>query len=305
LFFFTAKGRCYWTKVYELPEGTKNNKGRAIQNLLNIDPDDSVNACLHIRKLADPDFCQSHYVIFCTKQGIVKKTCLSDYSRPRTNGVNAIKIREDDRVVSVALTNGTDEIIVANRNGRAIRFNEEKVRAMGRTATGVRAIKLDENASDEVVGMICVNDPENETVMVVSENGYGKRSAVADYRVTGRAGKGVKTLDITEKTGRVIAIKAVTDNDDLMIINKSGIAIRLHLADVRIQGRATQGGRLINLEKRGDVISSVCKVPTEEEEIAEDATDAENQPMTETPDVAEGALSDGNSESEENLSNQE
>jgi len=305
MLFFTAKGRCYWTKVYELPEGTKNNKGRAIQNLLNIDPDDSVNACLHIRKLSDPDFCESHYVIFCTKQGIVKKTCLSDYSRPRTNGVNAIKIREDDRVVSVALTNGTDEIIVANRNGRAIRFNEEKVRAMGRTATGVRAIKLDENASDEVIGMICVNDPENETVMVVSENGYGKRSAVADYRITGRAGKGVKTLDITEKTGHVIAIKAVTDNDDLMIINKSGIAIRLHLADVRIQGRATQGVRLINLEKRADVISSVCKVATEEEEAAEDATDAENLPMAETPDTAEGAQPAGNGESEENLSNQE
>ncbi len=181
MLFFTAKGRCYWLKVYEIPEGTKNSKGRAIQNMLNIEPDDAVNACLHIRRLADPAFCQSHYVIFCTHQGVVKKTCLADYSRPRANGVNAINIREDDRVVSVALTNGTDEIVVANRNGRAIRFNEETVRAMGRTATGVRAIRLEENdPEDGVVGMVCVNDPEKETVLVVSENGFGKRSAVTD-----------------------------------------------------------------------------------------------------------------------------
>ena len=277
MLFFTAKGRCYWLKVYELPEGAKNAKGRAIQNMLNIEADDAINACLHIRKLADADFCQSHYVIFCTKQGVIKKTLLADYSRPRANGVNAINIREDDRVVSVALTNGTDEIIIANRNGRAIRFNEEVVRPMGRTATGVRGIRLDEDASDEVVGMICVNDPENETVMVVSEKGYGKRSAVNDYRVTNRGGKGVKTLDITEKTGKVVAINAVTDEQDLMIINKSGTAIRLRLKDVRVQGRATQGVRLINLEKRGDVISSVCQVPTEEM-----AEEVEAQPTAET-----------------------
>ena len=277
MLFFTAKGRCYWLKVYELPEGAKNAKGRAIQNMLNIEADDAINACLHIRKLADADFCQSHYVIFCTKQGVIKKTLLADYSRPRANGVNAINIREDDRVVSVALTNGTDEIIIANRNGRAIRFNEEVVRPMGRTATGVRGIRLDEDASDEVVGMICVNDPENETVMVVSEKGYGKRSAVTDYRVTNRGGKGVKTLDITEKTGKVVAINAVTDDQDLMIINKSGTAIRLRLKDVRVQGRATQGVRLINLEKRGDVISSVCQVPTEEM-----AEEVEAQPTAET-----------------------
>ena len=277
MLFFTAKGRCYWLKVYELPEGAKNAKGRAIQNMLNIEADDAINACLHIRKLADADFCQSHYVIFCTKQGVIKKTLLADYSRPRANGVNAINIREDDRVVSVALTNGTDEIIIANRNGRAIRFNEEVVRPMGRTATGVRGIRLDEDASDEVVGMICVNDPENETVMVVSEKGYGKRSAVTDYRVTNRGGKGVKTLDITEKTGKVVAINAVTDEQDLMIINKSGTAIRLRLKDVRVQGRATQGVRLINLEKRGDVISSVCQVPTEEM-----AEEVEAQPTAET-----------------------
>lgn len=266
MLFFTAKGRCYWLKVYELPEGAKNSKGRAIQNMLNIEPDDSINACLHIRKLADAEFCKTHFVLFCTKEGVIKKTCLSEYSRPRVNGVNAINIREEDRVVSVVLTNGTDEIVIANRNGRAIRFNEEVVRPMGRTATGVRGIRLDEDGQDEVVGMICINDPENETVMVVSENGRGKRSAVADYRVTNRGGKGVKTLDITERTGPVIAIKAVTDDNDLMIINKSGIAIRMKLSEVRVQGRATQGVRLINLEKRNDVISSVCKVPTEEEE---------------------------------------
>ena len=282
MLFFTAKGRCYWLKVYEIPEGTKSSKGRAIQNMLNIEPDDAVNACLHIRRLADPDFCQTHYVIFCTHQGVVKKTCLADYSRPRANGVNAINIREDDRVVSVALTNGTDEIVVANRNGRAIRFNEETVRAMGRTATGVRAIRLEENdPEDGVVGMVCVNDPEKETVLVVSENGFGKRSAVTDYRVTNRGGKGVKTLDITEKTGKVVAIKAVTDEEDLMIINMSGTTLRLKLKDVRVQGRATQGSRLINLEKRGDTISSVCQVPTEEEEQAEELN-------AETPDEVSG-----------------
>jgi len=286
ILFFTAKGRCYWKRVWELPDLPKDNKGRAIQNLLNIDPDDSVNACLHIRKLDDADFCNSHYVTFCTKQGIIKKTCLADYSRPRTNGVNAINIREDDRVVSVVLTNGSDEIFIANRNGRAIRFNESTVRAMGRTATGVRGIKLDEDGTDEVIGMICVNNPEQETIMVVSENGYGKRSAVADYRITGRGGKGVKTLDITDKTGSVIAIKSVTDENDLMIINKSGIAIRLRLSDVRIQGRATQGVRLINLEKRGDVIASVCKVSAEqatEEAASETNTEDANSDAPETP----------------------
>lgn len=302
MLFFTAKGRCYWLKVYELPEGAKNSKGRAIQNMLNIAPDDCINACLHIRKLADPEFCKTHYVIFATKNGIIKKTCLEEYSRPRTNGVNAINIQEDDRVVSVVLTNGTDEIIIANRNGRAIRFNENTVRPMGRTATGVRGIRLDEDGQDEVVGMICVNDPENETVMVVSEKGYGKRSAVGDYRVTNRGGKGVKTLDITDKTGEVIAIKAVTDNNDLMIINKSGITIRLKLAEVRVQGRATQGVRLINLEKRNDVISSVCQVPTEDEDeltgevqadenTGEPATDVmNNQPTPETDNTDNNAI---------------
>ncbi len=299
MLFFTAKGRCFWLKVYEIPEGAKNSKGRAIQNMLNIDPDDSVNACLHIKKLNDADFCRTHYVTFCTKQGIIKKTCLEDYSRPRANGVNAINIREDDRVVSVVLTNGEDEIVIANRNGRAIRFNENTVRAMGRTATGVRGFRIDEDGQDEVVGMICVNDPERETVLVVSENGYGKRTAVADYRVTNRGGKGVKTLDVTDKTGKVVAIKSVTEDDDLMIINKSGITIRLRLKEVRVQGRATQGVRLINLEKRGDVISSVCKVQTEQEEELEEGAEptaettvegnAPETPTVETPE--EGGVS--------------
>ena len=299
MLFFTAKGRCFWLKVYEIPEGAKNSKGRAIQNMLNIDPDDSVNACLHIKKLNDAEFCRTHYVTFCTKQGIIKKTCLEDYSRPRANGVHAINSREDDRVVSVVLTNGEDEIVIANRNGRAIRFNENTVRAMGRTATGVRGFRIDEDGQDEVVGMICVNDPERETVLVVSENGYGKRTAVEDYRVTNRGGKGVKTLDVTEKTGKVVAIKSVTEDDDLMIINKSGITIRLRLKEVRVQGRATQGVRLINLEKRGDVISSVCKVQTEQEEELEEGAEptaettvegnAPETPTVETPE--EGGVS--------------
>lgn len=276
MLFFTAKGRCFWLKVYEIPEGNKNSKGRAIQNMLNIEPGDSINACLHIRKLADAEFCESHYVMFCTKEGIIKKTCLKEYSRPRANGVNAITIREEDRVVSVALTNGTDEIVMANRNGRAIRFNESTVRTMGRTATGVRGMRLDEDGQDEVIGMVAVNNPETESILVVSEKGYGKRSMIADYRVTNRSGKGVKTLSLTDKTGPVVAIKCVTDDDDLMIINKSGVAIRLKLSEVRVMGRATQGVRLINLEKRGDIISSVCQVPTEEEEQIEAAEFSES-----------------------------
>ena len=291
MLFFTAKGRCFWLKVYEIPEGNKNSKGRAIQNMLNIEPGDSINACLHIRKLADAEFCESHYVMFCTKEGIIKKTCLKEYSRPRANGVNAITIREEDHVVSVALTNGTDEIVMANRNGRAIRFNESTVRTMGRTATGVRGMRLDEDGQDEVIGMVAVNNPETESILVVSEKGYGKRSLIADYRVTNRSGKGVKTLSLTDKTGPVVAIKCVTDDDDLMIINKSGVAIRLKLSEVRVMGRATQGVRLINLEKRGDIISSVCQVPTEEEELPEaeeisespvDSVSAENPESPET-----------------------
>lgn len=269
LMFFTQRGKCYWLKVYEIPEGTKISKGRAIQNLLNIEPGDVVTAYLRVKNLTDAEFINSHYVVFCTKNGIIKKTLLEQYSRPRQNGVNAITIREDDRVIEVRMTNGENEIIIANRNGRAIRFNESTVRAMGRTATGVRAMTLDEDGHDEVIGMVCIKDVEAESVMVVSEQGYGKRSDIEDYRKTNRGGKGVKTLNITEKTGKLVAIKSVTDENDLMIINKSGITIRLKVGDVRIMGRATQGVRLINLEKRNDQIGSVCKVMTESDETEE------------------------------------
>ena len=268
MLFFTAKGRCYWLRVYEIEEGTRQSKGRAIQNMLNIEPDDRINAFLHVRKLRDEDFCKSHFVVFATQRGVIKKTCLTEYSRPRTNGVNAININDDDRVISVALTNGTDEIIMANRNGRAIRFSESAVRTMGRNATGVRGMVLDDG-DDEIVGMVCVNDRDRETVLVVSEQGYGKRSVVDDYRITNRGGKGVRTLNITDKTGRVVAIKSVTEDQDLMIINKSGITLRLRVADIRQAGRATQGVRLIDLKKRNDVISSVCQVPTDDEEEVE------------------------------------
>ena len=297
MMFFTQKGKCYWLKVYEIPEGTKNSKGRAIQNLLNIDSDDAVNAYLRVKSLDDREYINSHYVLFCTKNGVIKKTLLEQYSRPRQNGVNAITIREDDRVIEVRMTNGNNEIIIANRNGRAIRFHEAAVRVMGRTATGVRGITLDNDGQDEVVGMICIKDLETESVMVVSEQGYGKRSEIEDYRKTNRGGKGVKTMNVTDKTGKVVTIKSVTDENDLMIINKSGITIRLKVADVRIMGRATQGVRLINLEKRNDQIGSVCKVTTEsledevpteeiEGQIPVDPT-AETFEDTDTPDVAE------------------
>ena len=263
MLFFTKKGRCYWLKCYEIPEGDRNSKGRAIQNLLNIESDDQVNAFLRLRGLTDSEFINSHYVIFATKNGTVKKTCLEAYSRPRANGVIAINIAEGDEVVDVRLTNGKNELIMANRNGRAVRFHEDTIRPMGRTATGVRGMKLDDG-DDAVVGMITVNDAESETVMVVSEKGYGKRSQVVDYRVTNRGTKGVKTLNITEKTGRLVAIKNVTDKNDLMIINESGIVIRLAVAECRVMGRATQGVRLINLAKKNDVIASVCKVMSSE-----------------------------------------
>ena len=275
MMFFTQRGKCYWLKVYEIPEGTKISKGRAIQNLLNIEPGDVVTAYLRVKNLNDAEFINSHYVLFCTKDGVIKKTSLEQYSRPRQNGVNAITIREDDKVIEVRMTNGDNEIIIANRNGRAIRFHESTVRCMGRTATGVRGITLDEDGMDEVIGMICIKDPETESIMVVSEQGYGKRSDIEDYRITNRGGKGVKTLNITEKTGKLVAIKTVTDENDLMIINKSGITIRLKVEDVRIMGRATQGVRLINLEKRNDQIGSVCKVMSESEENVEEVLDEE------------------------------
>lgn len=284
MLFFTQKGKCYWLKVYEIPEGSKNSKGRAIQNMLNIDSDDKVNAFIRVKGLDDKEYINSHYIIFCTKNGIVKKTALEAYSRPRVNGVNAINIREDDKVIQVRLTDGDSEIVMANRNGRAIRFNESKVRVMGRTATGVIGMQLDEDGQDEVVGMVCVKKDSGETIMVVSQQGYGKRSLLDDedgepiYRITNRGGKGVKTINITEKTGKLVAIKSVNDENDLMIINISGIAIRLHVADIRVMGRATQGVRLINLEKRNDEIASVCKVLSEnEEEVSENSENETDQ----------------------------
>jgi len=298
MMFFTQKGKCYWLKVYEIPEGNKTAKGRAIQNLLNIDADDMVTAYLRVKNLNDTEFINSHYVLFCTKNGVIKKTCLEQYSRPRQNGVNAITIREDDRVIEVRMTNGNNEIVIANRNGRAIRFHESAVRQMGRTATGVRGITLDNDGQDEVIGMICIKNPEKETIMVVSEKGYGKRSDIEDYRKTNRGGKGVKTLNITEKTGKLVAIKSVTDENDLMIINKSGITIRLKVADVRIMGRATQGVRLIDLEKRNDHIGSVCKVTSETEENnipeAEEDTEGIIQPEAGDLPVEENTSEDVN-----------
>lgn len=297
MLFFTRKGRCYWLKCYEIPEGDKNFKGRAIQNMLNIESDDSVNAMLRLSGLDDEAFVNSHYVVFATKHGTVKKTCLEAYSRPRTNGVIAINIAEDDEVVDVRLTNGRNELIMANRNGRAVRFDENSIRTMGRVATGVRGMRLDDG-DDEVVGMIVVNNPETETVMVVSENGYGKRSQVNDYRITNRGGKGVKTLSITDKTGRLVAIKNVTDSNDLMIINKSGSAIRLSVAECRVMGRATQGVRLINLSKKNDVIASVCKVMSSELEATVEE-ESRAQWTQKQEDIAEDIVSGTVSENEE------
>ncbi|MFI3240367.1 MAG: DNA gyrase subunit A [Bacteroidales bacterium] len=269
MLFFTQKGRCFWLKVYEIPEGSKNSKGRAIQNMLNIEPDDKVNAFIRVKKLNDLEYIKSHNLIFCTKDGVIKKTSLEAYSRPRVNGVNAISIRENDKVIQVRLTDGNSEVLIANRNGRAIRFHESKVREMGRIATGVRGMLLD-NDQDEVIGMICMKENTTDDVLVVSEQGYGKRSSLEDYRQTNRGGKGVKTLNVTDKTGKLVSIKNVNDSNDLVIINKSGITLRLNVADMRTMGRATQGVRLINLEKRSDEIASVCKVTSEEEVINED-----------------------------------
>ncbi len=275
MLFFTQKGRCYWLRVYEIPECAKNSKGRAIQNLLNIDSDDRVNAFIRVKHLTNPDYNTTHNLIFATKKGIIKKTSLEAYSRPRANGVNAIIIREEDEVIQVRLTDGNAEIILADRDGHAIRFHESKVREMGRMSTGVKGITLGSD-DDEVIGMITMTGAEGETVMVVSENGYGKRSSLDDYRITNRGGKGVKTLAITEKTGKLVAIKNVNDENDLMIINESGITLRLPVDSIRVMGRATQGVKLIDLGKRKDRIASVCKVDSEpekevDEEIEQDA----------------------------------
>ena len=302
MLFFTKKGRCYWLHCYDIPEGDKTSKGRAIQNLLNIEPDDAVNAFLRLRGrgLEDEEFVQSHFVVFATKNGTVKKTSLKEYSRPRANGVIAINIVEGDEVVDVRLTNGHNELIIADRNGRAVRFDDQTIRTMGRSATGVRGMKVD-GGDDAVVGMIVVNDAENETAMVVSENGYGKRSAIEDYRKTNRGGKGVKTLAITEKTGRLVALKNVTDDNDLMIINKSGIVIRLAVADVRVMGRATQGVRLINLAKKSDVIASVCKVMSSELEATDEEESREQ--LDETVEKFNSSIS--NTQTEGTVENDE
>ena len=322
MLFFTQKGKCYWLKVYDIPEGSKNSKGRAIQNMLNIDGSDKVNAFIRVKGLNDPEYTKSHYLVFGTKNGVIKKTSLEAYSRPRQNGVNAITIREDDQVIQVRLTDGNSEILMANRNGRAIRFNESKVREMGRTATGVRGMTLDEDGQDEVVGMICVNKEDNENIMVVSQLGYGKRTLLDEvdedgkllldengetvpvYRVTNRGGKGVKTINITEKTGKLVTIKSVTDENDLMIINKSGITIRIKVADFRIMGRATQGVRLINLEKRNDEIASVCKVLSEVvEETVEEVELSVEEASTDENSVIENTAEDTVTEIEENTEN--
>ena len=268
MLFFTALGRCYWLRVFEIPEGAKNSKGRAIQNLLNLGPENRIYAFIRATKLKDPEYNQNHYIVFGTKNGIVKRTRLSEFSRPRANGVNALNIREDDQLIGAVLTEGDSEIVLANRNGRAIRFPETKVRAMGRTATGVKGMSLD-GGDDAVVGMICMRSSAQDDVLVLSEQGMGKRSKLDDYRVTNRGAKGVKTINITEKTGKLIAIRNVNDSNDIVIINKSGITIRLKVADLRVQGRATQGVRLINLEKKNDEIASVCKVDTDPEKIEE------------------------------------
>ena len=281
LLFFTQKGLVYKMKVYELPEGAKNTKGRAIQNLLNIEQGDSVNAFIRIKNLDDQEFTSSHNLVFATRNGVIKKTALSEYARINIKGKKAIVLRDDDRLIGVELTDGNCEILMANRNGRAIRFNETTVRTMGRVATGVRGMKLDDDGQDEVVGMVCMNPGDRHTVMVVSENGYGKRSDIDDYRTTNRGGKGVKTMNITEKTGKLVAIKSVTEDNDLMIINRSGITLRIRMSDIRVMGRATQGVRIINLDKRGDEIASVCCVDTDPEEEAVEAI--ENPEVLDAP----------------------
>ena len=296
MLFFTQKGRCYWLKVYEIPEGSKNSKGRAIQNMLNIDSDDKVNAFIRCKNLTDPEYNTTHNLIFCTKNGIIKKTKLEAYSRPRVNGVNAIIIREDDKVVEVRMTDGDSDIILANKYGNAIRFHESKVREMGRMSTGVKGMTLvDED--DEVVGMICMPKGTENTIMVISEQGYGKRSDLEEYRITNRGGKGVKTINVTDKTGKLVAIKSVNDKNDLVIINKSGITLRLNVADIRVMGRATQGVRLINLEKRNDEIASVCKVDTSEiEETENEATEPNNNVIVESDDSATAVSDETNNE---------
>ena len=284
MMFFTEMGRCYWLKVYQLPEGTRSSKGRAIQNVIQIEPGDKVRAYINVKNLNDKEFVENNFLVMCTKRGIIKKTTLEDYSRPRTNGVKAIVIREDDQLLEVKLTSGNAEIMIATREGRAIRFNEATVRAMGRVSTGVKAVSMEDD--NEVVGMIAIEPDSKEDILVLSENGYGKRTDLEEYRITNRGGKGVKTINITEKTGQLISIKAVTDDNDLMIINRSGLTMRTSVDQIRVAGRATQGVRVINL-RDGDAIASVTAVPKtdEDEEIAiisEEATTTENQEVATT-----------------------
>lgn len=298
MLFFTEKGKCFWMRVFEIPEGSKTSKGRAIQNLINIEPDDKVRAYIRTHDLMDEEYVNNNYVIMVTKKGIVKKTSLEAYSRPRVNGINAITIREGDQLLEAKLTDGKSEIMIASLSGKAIRFEDEKVRPMGRTASGVRGINLG-TEDNEVVGMIVIRDKENETVLVVSEKGYGKRSSIDDYRITNRGGKGVTTLNITEKTGKLIAIQSVTDNDDLMIINKSGVTIRTGVKEMRVMGRATQGVRLINL-KKNDEIAAVAKVAMEEE-VEMDENDMENQMLNDVNNETNGSDLDNNSDENLNL----
>ena len=288
MLFFTEKGRCYWLKVYAIPEGTRASKGRAIQNVIQIEPDDAVRAYINVRRLDDREYVTSNYIIMCTKAGIVKKTLLEAYSRPRQNGVNAITIKEGDQLIEAKLTSGDSEVLLAAKEGKAIRFNEKAVRPIGRTGAGVKGITID--GDDEVVGMICVEKDRKEDILVVSEHGYGKRTDLDDYRITNRGGKGVKTLQITEKTGKLIAIKAVTDENDLMIINRSGLTIRIPVGDIRLAGRATQGVKVINL-RGGDSIASVIEVPKSEE------------PESETPEAEGGSVDapDGQTSGTENM----
>ena len=266
MLFFTQKGKCFWMRVYEIPEGSKISKGRAIQNLINIEPDDKVKAFICTQDLKNEDYINDHFVIMCTKKGQVKKTSLEQYSRPRSNGINAITIKEDDELLEAKLTNGNSQILIAVKSGKCIRFEENKTRPMGRNASGVRGVRL-KDQKDEVVGMISVNDMDSD-ILVVSENGYGKRSKLEDYRITNRGGKGVKTISITEKTGNLVSLKNVSDGDDLMIINKSGIAIRMEVNTLRVMGRATQGVRLINI-KDNDSIAAVAKVVLDDQEVTD------------------------------------
>jgi len=287
MLFFTEQGRCFWMRVFEIPEGTRQSKGRAIQNLINLPQDDKVLAFINVLNLKDEEYINNHFIVMCTKQGIIKKTSLEAYSRPRVNGINAITVREGDTLLEAKLTNGEQDIMLAVKSGKAIRFPESKVRSMGRNASGVRAITVD-SENDEVVGMIVVQEGDGFDVMVVSEQGYGKRSALEDYRITNRGGKGVKTITVTDKTGELVSLKAVTDEDDLMIITKKGTMIRMGVDTLRVMGRATQGVRLITLRK-GDEIASIAKVPASEEEEDEvlDVEGAESNAEGDTPASAE------------------